>query len=59
MRDAKNELSHYKEYGYLVINDKFEQALSELRDIVTSLRENRQVKQADLSQFVAGLMAEI
>jgi len=26
----------------LVTNDKFEQALSELRDIVTALRENRQ-----------------
>jgi len=59
MRDAKDELSHYQEYEYLVINDKFEQALSELRDIVTALRENRQVKQVDLSQFVAGLIAEI
>jgi len=58
MRDAKNELSHYKEYDFLVINDKFEPALSELRDILASLRENRQVQQADLSQFVAGLMAE-
>jgi len=59
MRDAKDELSHYKEYDYLVINDKFEQALSELRDIVTALRENRQIKQVDLSQFVADLIAEI
>ncbi len=59
MSDAKNELSHSKEYDYLVINDKFEQALSELRDIVTALRENRQIKQVDLSQFVAGLIAEI
>ncbi len=59
MREAKDELSHYKEYDYLVINDKFEQALSELRDIVTALRENRQIKQADLSQFVVGLIAEI
>ena len=59
MRDAKSELSHYKEYDYSVINDKFDQALSELRDIVSSLRENRQVKQADSSQFVASLMAEI
>ena len=59
MREAKDELSHYKEYDYLVINDKFEQALSELRDIVTALRENRQIKQVDLSQFVAGLIAEI
>ncbi len=59
MREAKDELSHYKEYDYLVTNDKFEQALSELRDIVTALRENRQIKQVDLSQFVAGLIAEI
>ncbi|MCH8846848.1 MAG: guanylate kinase [Proteobacteria bacterium] len=58
LRDAKNELSHYKEYDFLVINDEFEPALAELRDILASLRENRQVKQADLSQFVAGLMAE-
>lgn len=59
LRNAKNELSHYKEYDFLVINDEFEPALAELRDILASLRENRQVKQADLSQFVAGLMAEI
>jgi len=58
LRDAKNEISHYKEYDFLVINDKFESALSELRDILASLRENRQVQQADLSQFIAGLMAE-
>ena len=58
LRDAKNEISHYKEYDFLVINDKFEAALSELRDILASLRENRQVQQADLSQFVAGLIAE-
>ena len=58
LRDAKNELSHYKEYDFLVINDEFEPALAELRDILASLRENRQVQQADLSQFVAGLMAE-
>ena len=59
MRDAKDELSYHEEYDYLVINGKFEQALSELRDIVTALRENRQIKQVDLSQFVAGLIAEI
>ena len=58
MRDAINELSHYNEYEYLVINDDFEQALSELRGILTALRENREIQQEDLSQFVANLMAE-
>jgi len=58
MRDAINELSHYNEYEYLVINDDFEQALSELRGILTALRENREIQQEDLSQFVTDLMAE-
>ncbi len=58
MRDAINELSHYNEYEYLVINDDFEQALSEIQGILTALRENREIQQEDLSQFVANLMAE-
>ena len=30
MRDAKNEMSHYAEYDYLVVNDNFSSALKEL-----------------------------
>ncbi|KOR28605.1 guanylate kinase [Achromatium sp. WMS2] len=36
MRDAHRELSHYIEYDYLVVNDRFETALDELHCIVTS-----------------------
>lgn len=44
MADARSELSHYPEYDYLVINDRFEVALAELRAIVSAerLREPRQ-----------------
>lgn len=35
---AVSELSHYPEADYLVVNDDFEQALSELRAIVTARR---------------------
>jgi guanylate kinase len=44
MRDARAELSHFSEYDYLVINDDFGTALTELRAIVTAerLREPRQ-----------------
>lgn len=38
MRDAQSELSHYPEYDYLVINDDFQQALSELKAIVLAER---------------------
>ncbi|MES9964401.1 MAG: guanylate kinase [Candidatus Sedimenticola sp. 20ELBAFRAG] len=36
MSDAKSEMSHYGEYDYLILNDLFEQALGELRAVVTS-----------------------
>ncbi len=58
MCDAINELAHYDEYEFLVINDNFAQALSELQGILVALRENRKIQQEDLSQFVADLMAE-
>ncbi len=38
MRDARNELSHYAEYDYLVINDDFDRALADLGHIVGAER---------------------
>jgi guanylate kinase len=38
MRDAQKELSHYAEYDYLVVNDRFEDALDDLGCIVRSER---------------------
>jgi guanylate kinase len=58
MDDAINELSHYKEYDYLVINDELELALSELQGLIAALRENQRPQQADLGEFVTRLMAK-
>lgn len=58
MDDAINELSHYKEYDYLVINDEFELALTELQDLFAAFRENQRPQQVDLSEFVTRLMAK-
>ena len=38
MQQAKNELSHYPEYDYLVFNDDFEIALQDLKSIFTANR---------------------
>lgn len=38
MSDAKSEMSHYNEYTYTLINDDFEQALTELRTIFLANR---------------------
>lgn len=50
MRDAIAEMSHYPEYDYLVVNDLFEEALEQLRAVVTSqrLRLAVQVKQLEV-----------
>jgi guanylate kinase len=58
MDSAINELSHYKEYDYLVINDEFELALCELQSLFAALRQNQRPQQADLSEFVTRLMAK-
>ena len=36
MKDAQSEISHYIEYDYLVINDKFEEALNSIENIMSS-----------------------
>lgn len=44
LQEAVTDMSHYAEFDYVVINDDFEQALGELRAIVTAnrLRVGRQ-----------------
>jgi guanylate kinase len=41
MAKARAELSHYGEYDFLVVNDRFEQALAELRCILAAARLRR------------------
>jgi guanylate kinase len=57
MREARSEMEHYSEYDYLIINDRFEQALEEMRSIVVSQRL-RQPRQSQLLQeTLAALLA--
>ena len=39
MQDAKQEISHYSEYDYLVINDNFSVALAELNCVIQAQRQ--------------------
>lgn len=38
MSQARSEMSHYKEYDYLIINDDFQQALADLQTIIRAQR---------------------
>ena len=45
MREAVQEISHFEEFDYLIVNDEFDDALIELKSIITAqrLQKNRRV----------------
>jgi len=55
MAKARDEISHWAEFDYLVVNDDFEAALAELRAIVTAQRclRARRPDRAELAQRLA------
>lgn len=57
MRDAVDEMSHYREYDYLVINDVFQAALDELSSIVHSYRLQQPAQSARHATLLAALLA--
>jgi guanylate kinase len=58
MAKASDEMSHWAEYEYVVINHDLEQAFSEVRAILSAERLKRE-RQPGLSDFVRGLQAKL
>ena len=56
MRDAVDEMSHYREFDYLVINDDFEVALGDLRSIIRGRRMLRERQRAAHADMIASLL---
>ncbi len=57
MRDAVSEMSHYAEFDYLVINDRFEQALQDLQTLVGARRLRQPVQARRHAAMLAALLA--
>ena len=57
MRAAVEEISHYQEYDYLVVNDDFEQALGELGAVVISRRLAQAAQRRRLAPLLDALVA--
>ncbi|MGH8611637.1 MAG: guanylate kinase [Gammaproteobacteria bacterium] len=57
MRDAANEISHYAEYDYLIVNDDFGKAVSDLQAIVQARRLRSSVQKHALAHTLRSLMA--
>ena len=44
MQDAVSEISHYQEFDYLIVNDNFDEALSQLQAVIVARRLRIQVQ---------------
>lgn len=58
MRDARIELSHYREYDYIVINENLAQALADLQTIIRATRHQYSLQQGHFDKFVETLMEQ-
>ena len=57
MRDAVTEMRHYDEFDYLVVNDVFAAALTELKSIIIANRLTRQRQVGNLQPLLRSLLA--
>ncbi len=57
MQDAVNEISHCNEFDYLIVNDDFNQALTELRSIIISYRLKNKAQLKKIAPLLARLIS--
>lgn len=58
MRDAIAEMSHYREYDYLIVNDDFERALEQLKSIIISTRVKKDRQERALADLLKSLLED-
>jgi guanylate kinase len=58
MQDAINEISHYREFDYLVVNDQFDDALLKLSAIILARRQRLSVQQLRQEQLLQQLLSK-
>jgi guanylate kinase len=56
LRDAAEDLGHWNEFDYVVINDRFEQAIEDLQAIVENRGGHLSARRPEVVQLAAGLV---
>ena len=56
LKDAADDLAHWNEFDYVVVNDRFEQALADLLSIVQERGEAFAATRPEVARFAAGLL---
>ena len=57
MEKATNEMSHYAEFDYLVINDDFDEALKDLKAIIRSRRLKQAINRPEVQNLITELLS--
>ena len=57
LADAVADMSHWREFDYVVVNDRFEQAVAELAAILDGQGAGLRADRVDLADFAARLLA--
>ena len=57
LADAAADMSHYREFDYVIVNDNFERALSDLERIVAGKGEDLRSSRPELAHLVKELLA--
>ena len=57
MKKSIDEIMHWKEYDYVIVNNNFEQTLHEVKSIITS-EKLRRVRNSQLEEFIETLTKE-
>jgi guanylate kinase len=58
MHNAREEMSHCSEFDYIIVNDRFEWALVELRAIVTASRLKQKTQSKRYADLIGLLLAQ-
>ena len=55
---AREEMSHYGEFDYVIINDVFEEAVAQMHAIFTASRLRREAQDVRHAGLIAALLAD-
>jgi guanylate kinase len=57
LRDAAADMSHYREFDYVVVNDDFDQALRDLQKVLAGQAQGLKSDRPELAPLLADLLA--
>ena len=57
LADAAADMSHYREFDYVVVNDDFARAVSDLREIVAGQGKGLRADRPELAPLMAELLS--